>query len=59
MDEIRVDILKSETFNVTDIIDQGKILNDALNLHVDDVDDIINIQIVEENGLKRFWIYLK
>ncbi len=52
-----VTIIKSESWMQSDTAEQDEILNDAIIEFVDDDERIINIQMVDEGGLKRFWIF--
>lgn len=54
---MKYNIIKSETWLRTDIDEQNKILNDTINEFLESDHKVISVQLVEENGLKRFWIY--
>lgn len=54
---MEVNIIKSESWLKVGLREQDEILNQAIKNYLESSDDIINIQMVEENGLKRFWIY--
>jgi hypothetical protein len=56
MNEVK--IIKSETWTKSDISEQEELLNDTIEEYISDHAKIINIQIVEKNGLERFWIYV-
>lgn len=53
-----INIIKSESFsNRTALKDQDQLLNECIADFVEELDTIINIQLVESNGLFRFWVY--
>ena len=52
-----VTIIKSESWMKTGLKEQDDALNEAIQTYVEDDERIINIQLVDEGGLKRFWIY--
>jgi len=55
-----INLIKSETWvDMNNIEHQENVLNDLLDTVLSSNQEIINIQLVEENGLKRFWVYLR
>lgn len=56
MKKPNVDITVSETFSGGSVQDCEEILNDTINEWLEG-HRIINVQLVEKNGLLRFWIY--
>lgn len=52
-----VTIIKSESWIKAGLKEQDQTLNEAIKTYVEDDERIINIQMVDEDGLKRFWIY--
>jgi hypothetical protein len=52
-----ITIVKSDSWTKTGLMEQDKILNDTIRDFIEDREIIINVQLVEELGLKRFWIY--
>jgi|AntRauTorcE11897_2_1112592.scaffolds.fasta_scaffold213756_1 hypothetical protein len=52
-----ITIVKSDSWTKTGLMEQDKILNDTIRDFIEDCEIIINVQLVEELGLKRFWIY--
>jgi len=54
---MEVNITKSESFFTNDFVQQSQILNATIRNHLFKDDRIINIQFIEKDGQKRFWIY--
>ena len=55
-----INLIKFETWvDMNNIEHQENVLNDLLDTVLSSNQEIINIQLVEENGLKRFWVYLR
>lgn len=54
-----VAIIKSESWIRAGLMEQDKILNNAIKTYMEDGEEIINIQCVDVDGLKRFWIYTR
>ena len=53
-------VIRSETFRLDDHIDLiNDILRDAIRSFVSKDEEIINIEQVEKNGLRRFYIYVR
>ena len=53
-------MVRSETWLKGDIEQIGSILQEAIEQHIPDSDEIINIEKhTEDDGLSRFWIYVK
>jgi len=54
-----ITIVRSESFTKSkaNLSQQGEILNQAIKDFVHDSERVINIQLVENSGLERFWIY--
>ena len=52
-----ITIVKSDSWTKPGLMEQDKILNDTIRDFIEDREIIINVQLVEELGLKRFWIY--
>lgn len=57
IDIMEVNIIKSESWLKSGLKEQDGILNEAIKTYVGEDERIINIQMIEENSLKRFWIY--
>ena len=55
-----ISVVRSETWLRADINQIQSILEDTIKDFLDESDEIINIEKhTEDNGLSRFWIYVK
>ena len=52
-----ITIVKSGSCTIADLMQQNEELNQTIKDFVDDDEKIINVQLVQESGYKRFWIY--
>ena len=52
-----IQLTRSETWMGDDFKDIHSILDDTIKEFVGKEDKIINIEVKESGGLKRFWIY--
>ena len=55
--EIDINISRSETWIDDNFEAISSILEDTIKDFIEEDDRIINIEVKERNGLKRFWIY--
>jgi hypothetical protein len=52
-----ITIIRSGSWSNLDLKEIEEELNQTIKDFVDDNEKIINVQLVEESGNKRFWIY--
>jgi len=58
MSKKKVSIVRSESWLKEDIVGINKILQETVEELITSDEKIINVQVVEENGFSRFWIYI-
>jgi len=54
---MKVNITRSETFATDNLDVINRILNETITEWIDKDQKIINIEMVERQGMYRFWIY--
>ena len=57
MSKRETNITRSESWMRADIDEINETLQQAIDDHIDPDETIINVQVVEESGRWRFWIY--
>jgi hypothetical protein len=56
---MKINLIRSETWEIDNFLNIRDILDETIRDCVTEKDEIINIEAKEQNGLFRFWIYLK